>query len=207
MWHKPFTWFLFGVSLICNSYCGADEQGLLGHWKFDQGQGDVVVDSSGHEDDGEIWDADWVRGKFGTALRFDGRGSHVAIPEIAGLDGSDELTVDVWVYWEGTGRYPNILTGGTWSPGGFLLFVQDNQCSFRMGRPALSATDKREQWREVGAGLLAPFELGRWYHLAATFDRPVIKTYVNGRQVGTANWDYPVGHKNDLIVGARRRSP
>ncbi|NQT11779.1 MAG: LamG domain-containing protein, partial [Planctomycetes bacterium] len=128
-------------------------------------------------------------------------GAHVAIPEIAGFDGSDEMTVEDWVYWEGAARYPNIITGGTWSPGGFLMFVSDNQCTFRMGRPGFSASGKREEWREVSAPLLTPFVEGRWYHLAATFERPAIKTYVDGRQVGSANWDYRVGHKNDLIIG------
>jgi hypothetical protein len=111
------------------------------------------------------------------------------------------MTVEAWVWWEGTGRYPNIITGGTWSPGGFLIFAGDNQCTFRMGRPGFSASNDREQWREVSSPLLAPFAMGRWYHLAATFKRPVIKTYVNGRPVGSANWDHPVGHEGDFVIG------
>ena len=111
------------------------------------------------------------------------------------------MTVEAWVYWEGSGRYPNIISGGTWSPGGFLVFVADNQCSFRMGRPGASATADKQQWREVSAGLLTPFDEGQWYHLAATFKRPSITTYVNGKQVGSAKWDYPVGHKGDLLIG------
>jgi hypothetical protein len=179
----------------------ADESGLLGHWKFDEGQGDVAGDSSGNENDGEIWDAEWVNGTFGTALWFNGKGSHVAVPEIAGLDGADEMTVEAWVYWEGTGKYPNVITGGTWSPGGFLLFVQDHQCSFRMGRPGFSASKSRDQWREVGVPLVAPFAMGKWYHLAATFQRPAIKTYVDGRQAASASWEHPVGYRNDLLIG------
>jgi len=179
----------------------AERDGLLGHWKFDEAQGDVAVDSSGRENDGEVWDAQRVRGRFGTALWFDGEGSHVSVPEIAGLDGSDEMTVEAWVYWEGTGKYPNIITGGTWSPGGFLVFVSGDQCSFRMGRPGVSAAENRAQWRETSAPLVAPFSQGRWYHLAATFQRPEIKTYVDGRPVGSAQWDYPVGHRGDLLIG------
>jgi hypothetical protein len=85
------------------------------------------------------------------------------------------MTVEAWVYWEGAARYPNIITGGTWSPGGFLMFVIDNQCTFRMGRPGFSASGVREEWREVSAQLLSPFVEGRWYHRAATFARPAIK--------------------------------
>jgi len=200
MW-RPLAWFLCVCSFVCVPQARAGQKGLLGHWKFDEGQGDVVLDSSGHENDGDVWDAEWVRGKFGTALWFGGQGAYVSMPQIAGLDGSDEMTVEAWVYWEGTGRYPNIVTGGTWSPGGFLLFVSDDHCSFRMGRPGCSASDSRQAWREISAPLVTPFALGRWYHLAATFRRPEINTYVNGRQVGSANWDYPVGHQGDLIIG------
>ncbi len=195
------------VGLICFAIsflsfrASAGETDLLGHWKFDEGEGDVAVDSSGHENDGEISGAQWVRGKFGTALRFDGQGGHVAIAQLAGLDGSNALTLEAWVLWEGTSRYPNILTGGVWSPGGFLMFVNDNQCSFRMGRPGFSASQTPQQWREIAVPLVSPLALSQWYHLAATFDRPLIKTYVNGQEVGSSTWDYPVGHQGDLILG------
>jgi len=201
MWRALIGWSLGVGFAISGSHAMAGPEGLLGHWKFDRGRGDVAVDGSGHENDGEIWDARWVRGKFGTALAFDGQGAHVSVPEMAGLDGSDEVTVEAWVYWEGTGKYPNIITGGTWSPGGFLVFVSEQRCSFRMGRPGFSAAENRQQWREVGVPLVAPFRQGRWYHLAATFKRPVIKTYLDGRQVGSASWDYPVGHQGELVIG------
>ncbi len=56
---------------------------LLGDWRFDEGGGDVAGDSSGHGNDGEIRGADWVKGKFGTALHFGGRDAYVTIPGIA----------------------------------------------------------------------------------------------------------------------------
>ena len=198
---RSFTWFICIVilGLACESQAAAPAP--LGHWKFDQGQSDVVVDSSGNENDGEISAADWVRGKFGTALAFDGSGAHVTLPEIAGLDGSGEMSVEAWVYWEGTGRYPNIISGGTWSPGGFLMFVSDNHCTFRMGRPTSAATNPPWKWNETSTPLVSPIEMGKWYHLAATFKRPTIKTYVNGKEVGAANWDYPVGHKGNVVIG------
>ena len=48
---------------------------------------------------------------------------------------------------------------------------------------------------------MSRFETGKWYHLAATFKRPVLTTYVNGRKVGSARWDYPVGYQGDLEIG------
>src|SRR5512136_1633446 len=123
---------------------------LLGDWRFDEGSGDVAGDSSGHGNEGEIRGAEWVRGKFGTALHFGGREAYVSLPEIAGLNGSNELTVEAWVYWEGGGRYPNILSSGNWCPGGLLFFVSDQSCSFRMGKPG-PAPMAPSDWAEVGA--------------------------------------------------------
>jgi len=179
----------------------APAPGLLGHWKFDRGQGDVADDSSGHGHTAEIVGAEWAKGPFGTALHLTGTDSYATVPQLAGLDGSNELSVEVWVLWEAGGRYPNILTGGQWSPGGFMIFVADETCSFRMGRPGPRPGQPAHPWKETSARLVGRFETGRWYHLAATFKRPAITTYVNGQKVGSATWDHPVGYQGDLVIG------
>ena len=82
------------------------DKGLLGHWRFNEGAGEEAIDSSGNENHGEVHGAAWVRGKFGTALRFAGNDTYVVVSHIEGLDGSNELTVEAWVYWEGGGDIP-----------------------------------------------------------------------------------------------------
>jgi len=48
---------------------------LLGWWKLDDGTGTVTADSSGNGIDGVfVGDPEWVAGKFGSALLFDGQG-------------------------------------------------------------------------------------------------------------------------------------
>ena len=179
----------------------ASDAGLVGWWKFDDGQGDVAKDASGNGHDGKVMAGQWVKGRFGTALRFDGERSLVVIPHLGEVDGSDEMTVETWVFWEGMGCYPNILTAGEWNPGGFLVFVRNDSCSFRMGKPGKEAWTLRKDWQEVGSTFVKSFELGKWYHLAATFKRPAIATYVNGKSVGSASWNFPVGQTGALQVG------
>ena len=176
-------------------------KGLVGCWRFDEGQGSIAKDSSGRGNDGELHNTEWVTGPFGTALHFGGEDAYVSIPRTEGLKGSDEMTVEAWVFWEGTGRYPNVLTAEPWNPGGFMIFVGDDRCSFRMGRPAEEAWELRKGWQEVGATFLKPLPLGRWVHLTATFKRPTLTTYVDGKPVGSANWNYPVGHCGKLHIG------
>ena len=51
---------------------GQSDDGLVAEWHFDEGSGSVLVDSSGNGNDGVIYGATWVDGKYGTALSFDG---------------------------------------------------------------------------------------------------------------------------------------
>jgi len=202
MWRLGRLWCI-GLIVVLGAGTGTAQdtnKGLVGWWRFDEGKGDLAADSSPGHHDGEIDGATWVKGAFGTALWFGGKDSHVAVPGIAALDGSNELTLEAWVLWEGTGRYPNIVSALPWSPGGFLIFVRDKTCVFRMGRPG----DKpwpRSEWQEVSAQLVPAIQLGRWYHLAATFKRPVITTYLDGRRAGRATWNHPVGQAGQIVIG------
>lgn len=176
-------------------------EGLLGWWRFDEGEGLFSANAAAPIDEAELHNVSWVTGEFGSALRFSGSDSFVSLPAIPQLDGSDQMSVAAWVYWEGTGQYPNILNGGTWSPGGFMFFVSEQSCSFRMGRPGQRHGVAGEQWTETSAPLLNKLPMKQWVHLAAVFKRPELTTYVNGQKVGSAKWDYPVGQQGDMQLG------
>ena len=66
---------------------------------------------------------------------------------------------------------------------------------------AICACLAGEAWAETSAPLLADLPMKQWVHLAAVFQRPRITTYVNGKKVGSATWDFPVGHSGDIQVG------
>ena len=195
---------LFAVCALLVSAGAATGQkpqdGLVGLWSFDEGQGMVALDASPSMAEGWISNGTWVKGDFGTALKLGGKGSFVSFPTPPGLDGSAEMAISVWVYWEETGRYPNVVHAG-WNPGGFMIFVADRTCSFRMGRPGHRANTAGEEWREITAPLLSPIPLKRWVHLAVSFKRPVITTYVNGNEVARLDWDEPIGTSGGLQVG------
>ena len=193
---------LLGTVALSTTVSGNDsDPGLLGWWSFDEGAGAYAASEIDPADEAELHKVSWVKGDFGAALRMTGSDSYVTLPAMPKLDGSDEMSLAVWVYWEGTGRYPNVLTGGTWSPGGFLIFVRDQSCSFRMGRPGQRHGVAGEGWKEVSAPFLSEFPMKQWVHLTAVFKRPEITTYVNGKKVGSARWDYPVGQSGDIQLG------
>ena len=71
-------------------------QGLISHWKFDEGAGSIAYDSAG-TNDGTIYGATWATGQFGGALSFDGTDDCVDIPDADVFDfGNGDLTICVW---------------------------------------------------------------------------------------------------------------
>jgi len=168
---------------------------------FDEGGGTVACDRSPNAAEAELHNVRWARGAFGTAVRLGGTNAFIEVPPVPGLDGATRCTVSAWVTWEDTGRYPNLLTTENWSPGGLMLFVRDESCSFRLGRPGHRAGVAGESWEETGAPLVAPLPRRTWTHVCAVFDRPRVTTYVNGRPAGTATWPHPV-QAGGIRIGA-----
>lgn len=52
----------------------------------DEGSGNVVKDISGNGNDGVVYGAMWVDGKFGKALSFDGKDEYIDCGNNASLD-------------------------------------------------------------------------------------------------------------------------
>ncbi|MHC4440848.1 MAG: hypothetical protein ACYS3S_26160, partial [Planctomycetota bacterium] len=64
------------IALLVVAVCTqAQDPDLLGWWKLDDGTGTIAVDSSGNGDNGTfVGDPEWIAGKFGSGLSFDGQG-------------------------------------------------------------------------------------------------------------------------------------
>jgi len=82
--------------------------GVVGAWHFDEGNGTIAHDTSGEGNDGTLYDANttnddgntppqWIDGKFGKALSFDGVDDYVEVPDDESLDITDEITIEAWV--------------------------------------------------------------------------------------------------------------
>jgi len=85
-----------GLMFVNVSYA-IDPATCVGKWSLDEGNGDVVKDSSGTGNDGTILGgAEWVDGYFEKALEFKGSSTCVEVPNDPSLDGK-EVTVMAWV--------------------------------------------------------------------------------------------------------------
>ncbi|MBL7145546.1 MAG: hypothetical protein ISS76_15020 [Phycisphaerae bacterium] len=70
---------------------------LVAHWRLDEGSGDTVIDLSGYGNDGAIeGDPQWVTGKIGGAVQFDGDDDQITLKNQL-IIGSSSNTVAAWV--------------------------------------------------------------------------------------------------------------
>ena len=72
------------------------DDGLVAKWHFDEGSGSVLKDSSGNGNDGVIYGATWVDGKYGYGLRFDGVDDKVRLPYSV-INGLTDVTSEFWI--------------------------------------------------------------------------------------------------------------
>ena len=151
------------------------DENTVALWLFDEGAGNVAKDSSENGNNGKVVEAEWVSGKFGIALKFDGIGGkvdYIEVPGSASLDISKALTIEAWVNMK---NHQNdnirIVTGynGAVTAGYSLLLSQTGQV-----RTYLHVGG----WSEMTGQTIIP--VGEWTHLAVTFDGKTVKLYING---------------------------
>ena len=131
----------------------------------------------------------------GTALVFEGF-HRVDVPDDASLHAAN-LTLEHWVRFdeETTSRRELFRkTVGSWES--FDVYYENNALFFRAGNVGL------------GTAMAIPFtpEVGRWYHLAVTFDddNDVYAIYVDGNQAQSATTELSLGYDASWIrIGGR----
>ena len=83
--------------------------------RFDEKNGTEASDSSGKGHTGTLFqmdDEDWVEGKFGNALHFDGVNDFVGLGNETslGMDAPSECSFSAWIKLDRAGNYPMIFT-------------------------------------------------------------------------------------------------
>lgn len=146
---------------------------IVGIWLLDENTGNVVEDSSENGHNGEIQgDIKWANGKFGSALEFPGGGgSYVLIPHDDSLS-LITFSITAWVNLVDVGAYQALVEKGqvdgdvrnyylAVTPDGLLYggFKGDNGWNSCI---AEKVTDEK------------------WHHVAVTYDKNKILTYVDG---------------------------
>lgn len=178
--------------------CPAAEEGLVGYWKFDEGEKEIARDSSGKGNDGKIYGAAWVEGKVGKALSFDGKG-YVDCGNDISLDLTKDFTIELWAYFKDTN--PQGLVGrGLTGSSGYLAYSGWGTLYLRLFSSAgeNKSISKTTQVTANGGQVS-----GKWSHLVFVREEKMGQIYSDGVDI-TASRDILTGPKSNsekLYIG------
>ena len=147
--------------------------GLVGWWRFDEGEGSAAEDSSGFGNHGTVYGATWVEGKHGKALGFDGVDDYVGVLDDDTLDIPDGLTVEVWVKVGALTATFQTIVEKNWNVLTSSWILQINSADY------LEFYVKTADGLENAYWSTAP-TLDVWYHVVGVYDGANVKLYVNG---------------------------
>ena len=188
------------------------KDGLVGYWPMDEGEGFVVADLSDNGNDGVLASpvdrdlsgehAEWVTGKFGSALSFDGT-DYVDCGNPSVLDFPADFTVSAWVkdakssqdsatFWsKGGDGGGGIRLRVSMDQAGTALFHLDDDIQKLTGRGSIRWDDKND-----------------WRHIVAMRSGNEMRVYVDGVQDMAVNNILPEGFdlsgtsQSHAVIGA-----
>ena len=161
------------------------EKGLVAHWAFDEGEGDIAFDGTENHNDGtlkcvgeECSPPEWVEGKIGYALEFDGTDDYVDCGGDSSLEmGTGDFTIAAWVKTSSSDSgWPRIVrkVGDDY---GYEFYLHQDYHSL-----CLALHDGTRHWLySLGSAL----NDDQWHHVAVVANRDGNLTfYVDGIQDG-----------------------
>ena len=169
----------------------ADEH-TVGLWHFDEGSGKEAKDESGNGNHGTLTnmeEVDWVEGRFGKGLEFDGVDDHVN----CGNDVSVKITSGTLEAWFKTPNAGSSGRGIVTKPHAFGMFLENN--NFAIGNWGGTPTI-------ISTGIYLADN--QWHHVASTFQSGIpsgTMLYVDGIHVLTTTmtisaqtWGFFIGN-------------
>ncbi len=186
-------------SLLMALSCGpapaqaaTSEEGLVGWWRFDEGEGGKALDASGKGHDGVIkGQVERVPGRVGQAVYFNGeKGAGVVIPNADDLNPTSAITIETWIKPEPLIRevtYDIVNKGGDRGPGYRLLI------SWAALRMRSGGGYGHDHWDVYARLPEHPIRWGMWHHVAATYDGRLYRLYLDGIEVTSGATLYQEG--------------
>jgi len=180
------------------------DNGTCAHWNLDESEGQLALDASPEGNHGRLGggineepgDPEWVEGRSGSALRFDGRDDFVWVDRTDALSPDEALTVELWFLADSPGRRMTLISSR--ADGDYALEILPNGSI----RALLSTINMDpDMYNELYSRTTVRSH--QWHHVALTFRRPHIRLYVDGREEAALEADFQIRHSIvPLFLGA-----
>ena len=155
---------MMSVFAVDKALAGIDPGMIVGMWLFDEGEGDIVGDSSGNGHDGVITGPpQWAVGQFGDALDTSTI-SFVTVPHSEDLS-LTTFTITVWLSMDGGAGWIGVVSKANQEiDRNYTLFLYDGT-----GAASISIGDEAGNTWNDGTGTTRVND-GTWHHVAISFD-------------------------------------
>ncbi len=187
----------------------APRNGLVGHWSFNEGKGDVADDSSSEKNHAKLWgDAKWVNEGI---AKGGGKGTSIELPLNAGVNVpaqgvesleqiTEGITIAAWIKIKGDPIDDQGNIGV--KPGSYYLVYREGKLGMYLYGPS---TDGGLEY-QMGKTTLP---LNKWIHVALTYDSKEIKLYLDGEVDYSQKADNPIEVRTNEAyfgIGVERES-
>jgi len=147
---------------------------LVGWWKLDDAAGATAQDSSGHGNTGTLINmsptSDWVAGKSGAALHFDGVDDYIDCGNGDSLRiTGKQMSISAWIKLEVPEDWSAIAmktTTGDWVDG-YGLYAQANSVNFYVSN-----------YENEAVKFFTPDD--QWHHVVGTYDGSELRIWLDG---------------------------
>ncbi len=189
------TFILSALVLAGMAGTGSAVSGLAAEWHFDGS----AQDTSGNGNNGTINGATFVQGISGQALSFDGVDDMVVVPHSSSLS-LEKYTLEAWIKKDQHSEFGvhNAIISKRYEPSwmdNYGLYISVNGT-------VQASSYSPDIWTWFGVESARNISAGDWYHLAATYDRVILKIYINGVLDNSVNAQYiPYLNNQQLVIG------
>lgn len=158
---------------------------LAGWWKFDEGEGKLAIDSSGHGRHGTILGGTkWIAGFDGGALLLNGADGYVALPIDSVIGSLSSITVTTWVNFSGMGgAWQRVFDFGTGTTFNMMMTpVNGGTGTLRF----LITVESYNNEQQLNAAAALPTG---WHHVAVSINGSTrgMQMFLDGQVVATGN--------------------
>jgi prepilin-type N-terminal cleavage/methylation domain-containing protein len=188
--------FRFAAPYFTDTTSEEAETGPVAHWKLDETGGTTASDASGNGHHGTLVNmdpgSDWVSGKVGGALDFDGSNDYVDCDNQ--LSHLTDFSVTAWVNPSSVGTDRQIVSkgyNGSITQWELKTTTGSGKVGFRHWAPGASGVQSNQK-----------LTAGTWTHLAGTYDGTTWRLYWDGLLDAESLDGGPVETDQRLLLGA-----
>ncbi|MEM4736487.1 MAG: DUF2341 domain-containing protein [Nitrososphaeria archaeon] len=162
----------------------------VGEWKFEEGSGGTVNDTSGNGNTG-TWNGTgtrWLPGKIGRSGNFNGTNSYVNIPSFSSINYTQSYTIEAWINPDQLGN----ANSNCGDKRAYIISTQADNTNFveiailNTGKLLYRQTGSPSNTSIISSSTLTT---NRWYHVVAEYDSSIniIRLYIDGKLDGSTS--------------------